>query len=95
MRRCSIGSASSLQGREENGNNGNGDEDAHSEQMDRLGLGDLGIRRVSDISHINEIRREVKNLAVYIYNYIYIYIYKINTYYLSHKTIFICYANVF
>ena len=70
MLRCSIGSASSLQAREDNGNNGNADEDAHSDQMDRLGLGDLGIRRVSDISHINEIRREVKNLTVNIYIYI-------------------------
>ena len=56
--RCSIGSASSLQEREDNGNNVNSGE-AGSDHMDRLGLGDLGIRRVSDISHINEIRREV------------------------------------
>ena len=59
--RSSIGSASSLQCREDNAN-GEGD-DAGSDHMDRLGLGglgDLGIRRVSDISHINEIRREVR-----------------------------------
>jgi hypothetical protein len=55
-----------LQGGEDNGNNGNADEDEPSDHMDRLGLGDLGIRRVSDISHINEIRREVTNFAVYI-----------------------------
>ena len=28
-----------------------------------LGLGDLGIRRISDISHINEIRREVQGMG--------------------------------
>ena len=27
-----------------------------------LSLGDLGIRRISDISHINEIRREVQGM---------------------------------
>lgn len=59
--RCSIGSASSLQdnSRENNGNNLCAGYDAAVDRMDTLGLGDLGIRRVSDISHINEIRREV------------------------------------
>ena len=33
--------------------------------MDRLGLADLGIRRVSDISHINEIRNQVFLLRIF------------------------------
>ena len=45
LRRCSIGSASSLQS-----------------ESHRLGLPDLGIRRVSEISHINELRREVSGM---------------------------------
>ena len=49
-RRCSIGSASSFQS------------DPQESNMQTLGLADLGIRRVSDISHINEIRREVSGM---------------------------------
>ena len=44
-----------------NGNGDGRDDDENSDHMDRLGLASLGIRRVSDISHINEIRREVCN----------------------------------
>ena len=48
-RKLSIGSASSF------------DEDPDDSNM--LGLGDCGIRRVSDISHINELRREISGLS--------------------------------
>ena len=51
-----------MQDREENGNSVNVENEG-SDHMDRLGLGDLGIRRVSDISHINEIRNEVKQFS--------------------------------
>ena len=49
-RKLSIGSASSL------------DEDPE-ENMDTLGLRNCDIRRVSDISHINELRREISGLS--------------------------------
>ena len=65
--RCSIGSASSLQedGREDNGNCPKVGDESGSDHIHRLGLGDLGVRRVSDISHINEIRREVNRQLWY------------------------------
>ena len=70
--RCSIGSASSLQedGREDNDNNLKVEDDSGSDHMHRLGLKDLGVRRVSEISHINEIRREVRKTIWILYKYI-------------------------
>merc|ERR1719362_1291840 len=47
LRRCSIGSASSLQ---------------NENRCGQLGLPDLGIRRVSEISHINELRRGISGM---------------------------------
>ena len=54
-RRCSIGSASSFQSDPL-------ESLAVNNPNNTLGLGDLGIRRVSDISHINELRREVSGM---------------------------------
>merc|ERR1711963_1117470 len=47
LRRCSIGSASSLQ---------------NENRCGQLGLPDLGIRRVSEISHINELRSGISGM---------------------------------
>ncbi len=76
IRRCSIGSASSLIGDNNNNQNNNLGPGGGGEDPNRLGVQhqlsvpggggggtgcarQLSIRRVSDISHINELRRSV------------------------------------